>query len=69
MRKKPSKKRTEKFFNRVNIYNTERWERICGKAELNSGKICEKGFTKGEEVCRMSQVGRRKGLTGDGKPE
>ena len=41
----------------------------CGKPELNSGKICEKGFTKGEEVCRMSQVGRRKGLTGDGKPE
>ena len=40
-----------------------------GVYKLNSGKICEKGFTKGEEVCRMSQVGRRKGLTGDGKPE
>ncbi len=68
MRKKTSKK-NRKFSSRINIYNTERWERIGGKPGLNSGKICEKGFTKGEEVCRMSQVGRRKGLTGDGKPE
>ena len=39
------------------------------RKNLRKGVYKRGGSVQNEEVCRMSQVGRRKGLTGDGKPE